>query len=48
LFATFNAISFINNLPGLINKVHGNNAKYVEVANWANNTENVIAFNADF
>jgi hypothetical protein len=48
LFATFNAISFINSLPALVNKVHGNNAKYVEVANWSNNVEDIVVFHADF
>lgn len=48
LFATFNAITYINDIRGLANKVHGNNAKYVEVANWTNHIESVIAFHTDF
>lgn len=48
LFATFNSLTCINNLPSLISKIHGNNGKYVEIANWANNAENTINFHTDF
>lgn len=48
LFATFNSLTCINNLPSLISKIHGNNGKYVEIANWANNAEDTINFHTDF
>ena len=44
----FNGLTYSNDLAGLINKIHDNNGKYVEVQKWANNLESNIEFHSDF
>jgi hypothetical protein len=32
----------------MVNKIYGNNGKYVEIASWVSNAEKIISFQGDY
>ena len=48
LYAQLNSLTCAENISGLVDRIHGNNYKYTDMAQWASKIEETTSFHADF
>jgi hypothetical protein len=48
LFSLLSSLSCADNLPGVVDRIHANDAKYSEMAEWAQQIEDTATFHLDF